>query len=139
MKLVTLLPRPFPPGRLDCCLPAAASPAPGGSQRGFRKCFVSRFSQANITRSKQPSDQPAGRCPTSWTVPVNSSNTVMLIEHSNKLSLPRAVSGCLYGQSQRPADDRTLKSTLADHPKPWFFPQQCQPVFWNIQRKELRS
>lgn len=61
MKLVTLLTRLFPLGLLDCCLPAAASPAPGGSQRGFRKCFVSRFSQANITRSKQPSDQPAGR------------------------------------------------------------------------------
>lgn len=60
MKLVALLTRLFPLGLLNCCLPAAASPATAGSQRGFRKCFVSRFSQANITRLNKASDQPVG-------------------------------------------------------------------------------
>lgn len=32
MKLITFLSRLFPLGLLDCCLPAATSPAPGGSQ-----------------------------------------------------------------------------------------------------------
>jgi len=59
MKFVTLLTRLFPLGLLDCCLPAATNPAPGGSLWGFGKNVLSRFSQANIIRSKKPSDQPA--------------------------------------------------------------------------------
>jgi hypothetical protein len=32
MKLITVLSRLLPLGLLDCCLPAATIPAPGGSQ-----------------------------------------------------------------------------------------------------------
>ena len=40
MKLFTFLTRLLPLGLLGCCLPAAVSTAPGGSQWGFRKIFV---------------------------------------------------------------------------------------------------
>jgi hypothetical protein len=50
MKLFTFLTRLPLLDRLGCCLPAAACAAPGGSQWGFRKFFVSRFSQANMIK-----------------------------------------------------------------------------------------
>ena len=71
MKLFTFLTRLLPLGLLGCCLPAAVSTAPGGSQWGFRKIFVSRFSQAIITKSKKPSDQHARQAnasPQRWVI-----------------------------------------------------------------------